>query len=182
MRKWILLASLVVLGLLCLFSGTLFPETPVDEKSIPEFSSADIAWMLVSSAMVLIMTPGLGFFYGGMVRKKNVISTILQSFIAMGVITVVWVVIGFGLAFGDSIGGIIGNPSKFLFFSNVGTKSAWSLAPTIPLILFAVFQMKFAIITPALISGAFAERIRFWGYLLFIILFSLFSSKSYIVF
>ncbi len=174
MRKWILLASLVVLGLLCLFSGTLFPETPVDEKSIPEFSSADIAWMLVSSAMVLIMTPGLGFFYGGMVRKKNVISTILQSFIAMGVITVVWVVIGFGLAFGDSIGGIIGNPSKFLFFSNVGTKSAWSLAPTIPLILFAVFQMKFAIITPALISGAFAERIRFWGYLLFIILFSLF--------
>jgi Amt family ammonium transporter len=98
----------------------------------------------------------------------------LQSFIAMGVITVVWVVIGFGLAFGDSIGGIVGNPTKFLFFNNVGTKTAWSLAPTIPLILFAVFQMKFAIITPALISGAFAERIRFWGYLLFIILFSIF--------
>lgn len=173
MRKWILLVFLVGLALLCLFSGNLFTETPVDEKNIPEFNNADIAWMLISSAMVLIMTPGLGFFYGGMVRKKNVISTILQSFIAMGAITVVWVVVGFGLAFGDTIGGIIGNPTKYLFFNNVGTKTAWSLAPTIPLMLFAVFQMKFAIITPALISGAFAERIRFWAYLLFITLFSL---------
>lgn len=173
MRKWILLLILVGLSLFCLFSGSIFTETPVDEKNIPEFNSADMAWMLVSSAMVLIMTPGLGFFYGGMVTKKNVISTILQSFIAMGAITVVWVVIGFGLSFGDSIGGIIGNPTKYLFFNNVGTKTAWSLAPTIPLMLFAVFQMKFAIITPALISGAFAERIRFWAYLLFITLFSL---------
>lgn len=173
MRKWILLLILVGLSLFCLFSGSIFIETPVDKKNIPEFNNADIAWMLVSSAMVLIMTPGLGFFYGGMVTKKNVISTILQSFIAMGAITVVWVVIGFGLSFGDSIGGIIGNPSKYLFFNNVGTKTAWSLAPTIPLMLFAVFQMKFAIITPALISGAFAERIRFWAYLLFITLFSL---------
>ena len=112
MRKWILLLILVGLSLFCLFSGSIFTETPVDEKNIPNFSSADIAWMLVSSAMVLIMTPGLGFFYGGMVTKKNVISTILQSFIAMGAISVVWVVIGFGLSFGDSIGGIIGNPTK----------------------------------------------------------------------
>lgn len=174
MKKWILLALLIGLGLLCLFSTGIFTEIPVDEKNIPQFNGADISWMLVSSAMVLIMTPGLGFFYGGMVRKKNVISTILQSFIAMGVISVVWVIVGFGLAFGPSIGGIIGNPINFLFFNNVGTKTAWSLAPTIPLMLFAVFQMKFAIITPALISGAFAERIRFWAYLLFITLFSLF--------
>ncbi len=173
MRKWILLVILVGLSLFCLFSGNIFTETPVEEKNIPEFNSADMAWMLISSAMVLIMTPGLGFFYGGMVTKKNVISTILQSFIAMGAITVVWVVIGFGLSFGDSVGGIIGDPTKYLFFNNVGTKTAWSLAPTIPLLLFAVFQMKFAIITPALISGAFAERIRFWAYLLFITLFSL---------
>ncbi len=174
MRKWILLISLVTISLLCLFSHLLFIETPVSDISVPKFNNADIAWMLVSSAMVLIMTPGLGFFYGGMVQKKNVISTILQSFIAMGFITVVWVVVGFGLSFGPSIGGIIGNPSPYLLFHNVGTKTAWSLAPTIPFALFAVFQMKFAIITPALISGAFAERIRFWGYILFIILFSIF--------
>lgn len=172
MRKWILLITLVVLAVLCLYSGSIFIETPVAEKDIPKFSGADISWMLVSTALVLIMTPGLGFFYGGMVTKKNVISTILQSFIAMGVITVVWVVIGFGLAFGDSVGGLFGNPAKYLFFSNVGTKTAWSLAPTIPILLFAIFQMKFAIITPALITGAFAERVRFWSYLLFMILFS----------
>ena len=172
MRKWILLITLIVLAVFCLYSGSIFTETPVNEKDIPEFNGADISWMLVSAALVLIMTPGLGFFYGGMVTKKNVISTILQSFIAMGVITVVWVVIGFGLAFGDSIGGFIGNPTKYLFFNNVGTKTAWSLAPTIPILLFAIFQMKFAIITPALITGAFAERVRFWSYLLFMILFS----------
>lgn len=173
MRKWILLITLIVLAVFCLYSGSIFTETPVNEKDVPEFNGADISWMLVSAALVLIMTPGLGFFYGGMVNKKNVISTILQSFIAMGVITVVWVVIGFGLAFGDSIGGFIGNPTKYLFFNNVGTKTAWSLAPTIPILLFAIFQMKFAVITPALITGAFAERVRFWAYLLFIILFSI---------
>ena len=97
MRKWILLASLVVLGLLCLFSGTLFPETPVDEKSIPEFSSADIAWMLVSSAMVLIMTPGLGFFYGGMVRKKNVINTMMATMFIAGTAVLMWVLFGYSL-------------------------------------------------------------------------------------
>ena len=182
MRKWTLLLILVVVSTICLFSNSLFNAEVLPEGTkAPEFNGADIAWMLVSSAMVLIMTPGLGFFYGGMVRKKNIISTILQSFIAMGGITVLWVVIGYGLAFGDSVGftkgdnfyGLIGNPIKNLFFNNVGTNTAWSLAPTIPLLLFALFQMKFAIITPALISGAFAERIRFWGYLLFIVLFSL---------
>lgn len=174
MRKYVLsfaLASVLILGV---FSQFIFPEDLISKNKIPNFNSADISWMLVASAMVLIMTPGLGFFYGGMVQKKNVISTILQSFIAMGIISVVWVIVGFSLAFGKSIGGIIGNPLDYMFFKNVGTQSAWSLAPTIPLALFAVFQMKFAIITPALISGAFAERIRFWAYLLFIILFSLF--------
>jgi len=174
MRKWTLLLILVGISLVCLFSNSFMTSPALAEGAkAPEFNGADIAWMLVASALVLIMTPGLGFFYGGMVRKKNIISTILQSFIAMGVITVLWVVVGYSLAFGTSIGGIVGNPMDHLFFDKVGTTSAWSLAPTIPLLLFALFQMKFAIITPALISGAFAERIRFWGYLLFIVLFSL---------
>lgn len=99
MRKWVLLSLLIVVSILCLFSNSLFPEEIVPEGSLPEFNGADIAWMLVSSAMVLIMTPGLGFFYGGMVRKKNVISTILQSFIAMGIISMVWVIVGFSLSF-----------------------------------------------------------------------------------
>jgi Amt family ammonium transporter len=129
--------------------------------------------MIVATALVLIMTPGLGFFYGGMVGKKNVISTMLQSFMAMVIVTVLWVIIGYGLCFGPSIGGFIGNPLPNLFFQGIGTKTAWSLAPTIPVLLFALFQAKFAIITPALITGAFAERVRFWAYLLFMVFFIL---------
>ncbi len=120
------------------------------------------------------MTPGLSFFYGGMVQRKNVVSTMLQSFIAMGVISILWVVVGFSLAFGESIGGVIGNPLSFFMFSEVGGKTHPTLAATIPLVLFALFQLKFAIITPALITGSFAERVRFSSYLLFICLFSLF--------
>ncbi|KYG82570.1 ammonium transporter [Roseivirga echinicomitans] len=137
-------------------------------------NGADTAWMLAATGLVLLMTPGLSFFYGGMVNKKNVISTMLQSFICMGVITLVWVVFGFSLAFGDSIGGIFGNPTTFAFFKGVGGATQVDLAPTIPFILFALFQMKFAIITPALITGSFAERVRFSSFLLFIILFSVF--------
>jgi Amt family ammonium transporter len=106
-----------------------------------------------------------------MVGKKNVISTMLQSFMAMVIVTILWVVVAFGLAFGPTIGGIIGDPTHNLFFEGVGTNTAWSLAPTIPFMLFALFQAKFAIITPALITGAFAERVRFWAYLLFMVLF-----------
>jgi ammonium transporter, Amt family len=106
-----------------------------------------------------------------MVNRKNVISTMLQSFIAMGVITVIWILFGFSLAFGDSIGGFIGDPSTFFMFNNVLDGKPWSLAPTIPLALFAFFQLKFAVITPALITGSFAERINFRGYVLFMVLF-----------
>lgn len=130
--------------------------------------------MIVAAALVLIMTPGLGFFYGGMVGKKNVISTMLQSYMAMIVVTVLWVLVAFGLCFGPSIGGIIGDPTQNFMFQGVNITSAWELAPTIPFLLFAFFQAKFAIITPALITGAFAERIRFWAYLLFMVLFILF--------
>jgi ammonium transporter, Amt family len=136
-------------------------------------NSGDVAWMLAAAALVLLMTPGLAYFYGGMIDTKNIISTMLQSFIAMGVISVVWIVVGFSLAFGESKGGFIGDPTTFFMFQNVLDGSPWSLAPTIPLVLFAFFQLKFAIITPALITGTFAERIKFKSYIIFLVLFSL---------
>jgi len=120
------------------------------------------------------MTPGLAYFYGGMVSRKNVISTMFQSFIAMGVISILWVVTGFSLAFGESFHGIIGNPLTFFMFREVGLNPNPAFAPTIPFLLFAMFQLKFAIITPALITGSFAERVSFKAYLLFMVLFSIF--------
>jgi Amt family ammonium transporter len=173
MRKIILSVILITILVLTLFSSHLIMTSPAPAETI-KFDTGDTAWMLVSTALVLLMTPGLGFFYGGMVGKKNVISTMLQSFMAMIIVTVLWVVVGFGLAFGPTIGGFIGNPTSNLFFQGVGTNTAWPLAPTIPFLLFALFQAKFAIITPALITGAFAERVRFWAYLLFMVLFILF--------
>ena len=135
---------------------------------------ADLAWMMTASGLVLLMTPGLSFFYGGMVQKKNVISTMMQSLMAMIVISVLWVVVGFSLAFGDDVGGVIGDPRTFFMFRHVGTATHPGLAPTIPLLIFALFHLKFAIITPALITGSFAERVRFWSYVTFTALFSLF--------
>jgi len=135
-------------------------------------NSGDVAWMLTATGLVLLMTPGLSFFYGGMVRTKNVVSTMLQSFVTMGVISILWIVVGFSLAFGDSIHGLIGDPRTFFMFTRVGTLTHPGLAPTIPLLMFALFQLKFAIITPALITGSFAERVRFSSYLLFMCLFS----------
>src|SRR5438046_6822413 len=108
--------------------------------------AGDVAWMLTASALVLLMTPGLSFFYGGMVRTKNVVSTMLQSFVAMGVISILWIVVGFSLAFGDSVHGVIGNPLTFFMFTRVGALTHPSLAPTIPLVVFALFQLQFAII------------------------------------
>ena len=172
MRKIILSIILVTILILTFFSNLFLSENPTPTE-ILKFDTGDIAWMIVATALVLIMTPGLGFFYGGMVGKKNVISTMLQSFMAMVIVTVLWVIIGYGLCFGPSIGGFIGNPLPNLFFQGIGTKTAWGLAPTIPLLLFALFQAKFAIITPALITGAFAERVRFWAYLLFMVFFIL---------
>lgn len=130
--------------------------------------------MITATILVLLMTPGVSFFYGGMVRAKNVISTMLQSFISMGIISVIWVVFGFSLAFGNDIGGFIGNPFTYFMFKGVGASANELLAPTIPFALFALFQMKFAILTPSLITGSFAERVHFSGYLLFMIFFSVF--------
>ncbi|MBV7528505.1 ammonium transporter [Chitinophaga sp. sic0106] len=152
--------------------GIFIPTLP-SYADAGKYSTADIAWILVASSLVFLMTPGLSFFYGGMVNRKNVISTMMQSFIATGLISIVWVVVGFSLAFGKSHGGLIGDPTTFFMFNNVGSGEPWSLAPTIPLLLFALFQMKFAIITPALVVGAVAERIRFTSYVLFMVLFSI---------
>lgn len=134
-------------------------------------NAADTAWILVSSALVLFMTPGLALFYGGLVRSKNVLSTMMHSFAAMGVITLVWVFWGYSIAFGSDIGGVVGNIGDHLFYKNVGWDVAFP-ALAIPTLLFATYQGMFAIITPALISGAFAERMKFTGYLLFIVLWS----------
>ena len=161
----------LLLAIICK-SGLFF--TPAEMAITTEANAADIAWMLTASSLVLLMTPGLSFFYGGMVSKKNIISTMLQSFIALGVITVLFIVVGFSLCFGDSFGGIIGNPFTYFMFNGVGLNINAALAPSIPLLLFATFQLKFAIITPALITGSFAERVRFKAYLLFICLFSIF--------
>jgi len=135
-------------------------------------NAGDTAWMLTASALVLLMTPGLSFFYGGMVGFKNVVSTMLQSVIALGVISLLWVFVGFSLAFGDDIGHVIGNPMTFFMFQGVGDSTS-KLSPTIPLLVFAMFQLKFAIITPALFTGSLAERVRFSAYLLFMVLFCL---------
>ena len=172
MRKIILSVILITILVLTFVSNFILSDNPIPAEAV-KFDTGDTAWMIVATAFVLLMTPGLGFFYGGMVGKKNVISTMLQSFMAMVIVTILWVVVAFGLAFGPTIGGIIGNPTSNLFFQGVGTSTAWSLAPTIPFMLFALFQAKFAIITPALITGAFAERVRFWAYLLFMVLFIL---------
>jgi Amt family ammonium transporter len=159
---------LTILVLICTFVANNYKELS------SAIDSGDTAWMLVASAFVLLMTPGLSFFYGGMINKKNVISTMLQSFIALGVISVLWVVVGFSLAFGESIGGIIGNPSTYFAFKNVGSNPNPAFSSTIPFLLFALFQLKFAIITPALITGSFAGRVRFRSYIFFMVLFSIF--------
>lgn len=164
---FLILAALAITSL-------FIPALPHFEDKAGAYNNADIAWIIVATALVFLMTPGLAFFYGGMVHRKNVISTMIKSVVAAGVVGVLWIIVGFSLAFGDSMGGFIGNPSTFLFFKNVNSGAPWSLAPTIPLSLFAIFQMMFAVITPGLVVGAVAERIRFSSYILFTVLFSLF--------
>ena len=172
-RRWIILMTAMTL---IAVAGLAVGEPSFDcDWSV--ISAADVAWLITATIFVLMMTPGLSFFYGGMVGAKNVISTMLQSFIAMGLISVLWVVIGFSLCFGDDIGGVIGNPLTFPMFHNVGgavyTTPAGNIlgGATIPLALFALFQMKFAIITPSLITGSFAERVRFSAYMFFMMFF-----------
>jgi Amt family ammonium transporter len=129
-----------------------------------KYNGADTAWILVATALVFLMTPGLAFFYGGMVNRKNVLSTMMKSIVAAGVVGVLWIVVGYSLCFGQSIGGFIGNPMTHLFYKGVASGEPWSLAPSIPKPLFSMFQLMFAIITPGLVVGAIAERMRFTAY------------------
>lgn len=183
--RWII--AFVIISIVCI-AGVFWPAVSESNPILANFGSvdqiipADVAWMLTSCCLVLIMTPGLSFFYGGMVGKKNVISTMLQSFICLGVVTLLWVVVGFSLAFGEPMGihigtgfySFVGNPTSFAFMDYVGMLPHKQLASTVPFMLYALFQMKFAVIAPAIITGSFAERVRFISYLLFICLFTLF--------
>ena len=137
-------------------------------------NGGDTAWMLVATAMVMVMLPGLALFYGGLVRRKNVLSTIMHSFFGLALVSVVWVLIGFSLAFGKDITGLglLGGP-EYVGFSNVGLEPNPTYGPTIPFVLFAGFQLMFAAITPALITGAFAERKRFASFVIFTLAWSL---------
>ncbi len=140
-----------------------------------ELSAGDTAWLLIATAMVMVMLPGLALFYGGLVRRKNVLSTIMHSFFGLALVSVIWVLVGFSLAFGRDVNGagLIGG-LDFLGFANVGLEPNADYAPTVPFVLFAAFQLMFAAITPALISGAFAERKRFGAFVLFTVLWSVF--------
>ena len=137
------------------------PQPP----AVSTIDTGDTAWMLMSSALVLLMTPGLAFFYGGLVRRKNVLSVLMQCFMCMCLMTLLWVLVGYSLAFGDNMwGGIVGN-LKYAF-RDVGSGSDGPV-DNIPHNLFMIFQGMFAIITPALILGAFAERMKFGGFCVF---------------
>ena len=138
---------------------------------MPKIDAGDTAWVLAAAALVMFMTPGLALFYGGLVRAKNVLGTVMQSFIALALVSILWMLVGYSLAFGPDLGGIIGT-LRFAGLHGVGAKPM-GLAPTIPSEAFMAFQLMFAIITPALITGAFAERMRFAGFLLFIALWSI---------
>jgi Amt family ammonium transporter len=132
-------------------------------------NTGDTAWVLISTALVTLMTPALAFFYGGMVRKKNILSTLNLSLITMGLISLQWILIGFTLAFGPTNGGFIGG-LQYLGFNGVGEAASDTYATSIPFIGFAAFQMTFAVITPALITGSFVERVRFKTYIAFALL------------
>ena len=168
LKRFLPFLVLAAVAVVAIFIPSIAPTVP-DAKYVP----ADVAWMLVATALVFLMTPGLAFFYGGMVNRKNVLSTMMKSVVAAGVVGVLWIVVGYSLCFGESIHGIIGNPMTHLFYKDVVSGAPWGPAPTIPKGLFSMFQLMFAIITPGLVVGAIAERMRFSAYVLFTVLFSL---------
>lgn len=156
---------LTVLGFFLMNCAALAQEM---EAAVPRIDKGDTAWLLVSTALVMLMTPGLALFYGGMVRSKNILGTVMQSFIALAVVTIVWVLWGYSLAFGSDIGLFIGG-FDYIGLNGVGIEPG-PYSSTIPHYLFMAFQLMFAIITPALITGAFAERFKFSAYLVFLVI------------
>jgi ammonium transporter, Amt family len=172
MTKITLRSSLPFFTLVAVAIAAVFiPSLPNFDDG--KYNVADTAWILVATALVFLMTPALAFFYGGMVNRKNVLSTMMKSVVAAGVVGVLWIVVGYSLCFGDSVHGVIGNPLTHFFYKGVASGKPWVGAPTIPKSLFSMFQLMFAIITPGLVVGAIAERMRFSAYVLFTVLFSL---------
>ncbi len=167
MKKILFLSLLASMSI----AGFAFAGEPA--ASLPKTDSGDTSWLLISAALVMLMTPGLALFYGGMVRTKNVLGTIMQSFIALGVITIQWAFYGYSLAFGPDIGHVIGS-LDWAGLRGVGLDPFPDYSATVPHQAFMIFQMMFAVITPALITGAFAERFKFKTYLVFLILWSTF--------
>src|ERR687891_1089236 len=145
---------------------------PREEAAMPQIDTGDTAWVLMCAALVMFMTPGLALFYSGLVRTKNVLGTIMQSFFALALVTVLWTLIGYTLAFGPDVGGVIGGLS-FLGLNDVGLEPSETYGTTVPHLAFSTYQLMFAIITPALITGAVAERMRFSAYALFLGLWSI---------
>jgi ammonium transporter, Amt family len=166
---WPALLAVLAIGALSTgaFADTANAPSTVDPKATAD--SGDTAWMLISSALVMIMMPGLALFYAGMVRRKNVLGTMMHSMAALGIIGVEWVVIGYAMAFGKDYGGVIGWDPKLLFLNGIMPDHVHALTKT-PELIFVMFQGMFAIITPALITGAFAERVKFSAFALFTLL------------
>ncbi len=163
-----------VIMLVLLSAAVLMPPAALAQEGVSAPPSAasvridagDTAWILISAALVMLMTPGLAMFYGGMVRRKNVLGTIMHSFIAIALVSLQWILFGYSLSFGPDVKGLIGNLS-WVGLNGVGMTPNADYAPTIPHLLFMAYQMMFAVITPALISGAFAERMKFSAFLIF---------------
>ncbi len=164
-----MLLSLVVFMPLAAMAQNAIPNSPADAVPAARIDTGDTAWILISTALVMLMTPGLAMFYGGMVRKKNVLGTIMHSFIAIALVSLQWVLFGYSLSFGPDVKGVIGDLS-WLGLKGVGLAPNADYAPTIPHLLFMTYQMMFAVITPALISGAFAERMKFSTFLIFTVI------------
>ncbi len=162
------LAVLLSLAAFAPLAATAQVAVPASPAAVPavRIDAGDTAWILISAALVMLMTPGLAMFYGGMVRKKNVLGTIMHSFIAIALVSLQWILFGYSLSFGPDIKGLIGN-LNWAGLSGVGMMPNADYAPTIPHLLFMIYQMMFAVITPALISGAFAERMKFSAFLIF---------------
>jgi Amt family ammonium transporter len=168
LKRCAALCALVVL-LLATGGARAADEVGKPPDPPPTLNSGDTAWMLMSTGLVLLMVPGLALFYGGMVRRKNILGTMMHSMVALSLIGIQWVLFGYSLAFGDSHGGWIGWSDKFLGLSGVNPSDLFP-GTGIPVFVHCMYQGMFAIITPALISGAIAERVRFGPYCLFILL------------
>jgi Amt family ammonium transporter len=168
---------LLILIVLCLLTVNAFgqsetaqsQQTAIAVAASSKIDTGDTAWVLISAALVMLMTPGLAFFYGGLVRRKNMLSVLMQCFIALCVISIQWIVVGYSLSFGPDKSSIIGG-NEWFFLNSVGMNPNPDYAATIPHELFMIFQMMFAVITPALIIGAFAERMKFSSFVMFTLL------------